>query len=96
MIKTAYGKLEAHGTLGELKADLSVIVHGIYNNALLDEMSEEEAKEFIFDAVNRALKSTNEAEKESEEIIGELNDLIEELESVLGKFTSKAKGKGER
>ena len=64
MIKTSYGRLEVEGTLRTIKADLSVIVHGIYNN-IQDDMSEEEAKEFIFDAVNRALESEDELKKEA-------------------------------
>lgn len=89
MIKTERGRLEAQGTLGELKADLSVIVHGIYNNALLDEMSEEEAKDFIFDAVNRALESEEELKKESiDEFKTGLADFLEGLAKTL-------KGQGE-
>lgn len=88
MIKTERGRLEAQGTHCELKADLSVIVHGIYNNALL-EMSEEEAKEFIFDAVNRALESEDEIkEKTRKEIKTGLADFLEVLAKTL-------KGQGE-
>lgn len=89
MIKTERGRLEAHGTLGELKADLSVIVHGIYNNALLDEMSEEEAKDFIFDAMNRALES--EAELKEEAIAGIKTGIADFLEEL----AKKLKGQGE-
>lgn len=89
MIKTKKGMLEAEGTLRELKADLSVIVHGIYNNALLEEMPEEEAKEFIFDAVNRALESEDKLkEKAIDEIKTSIADFLEG-------FAKKLKGQGE-
>lgn len=84
MIKTEHGSLEAKGTLAEIKADLFTIVNGIYNKVLLEEMSEEEAKEFVFDAVNRAFKTKDEIDKEIKDKIGtSLADLIEKLEKFL-------------
>lgn len=84
MIKTEHGSLEAKGTLAEIKADLSTIVNGIYNKVLLEEMSEEEAKEFVFDAVNRGFKTKDEIDKEiKDKIVTSLADLIEKLEKFL-------------
>ena len=87
MIKTERGKLEVNGTLGEVRADLCVIVHGI-KEMLQEEMSEDEAKEFIFDAVDDGLKDIDEIDEKLDGLIGTLKGLLELL-------TFKTKGKGE-
>ena len=80
MIKTEKGFVEVNGSVGELSADLGVIVLSLYNNVLLDEMSEEEAKEFILDVVNDAMVTKEEAKKEFKT---ELVDFLEGLVNFL-------------
>lgn len=99
MIKTKYGKVEAHGTCSELLADLTVIVHSIYHEVLLDEMSEEAAEEMICQAVEAAFEFEDEQEDEGKEkelavLLKELQGVIEEIEN-LKEGMSKKKGQGE-
>ena len=67
MIKTKNGKIEADGTIGELVSDLFVITFCMYNDILQDELSEEEAKEIIFNTMNKAVKSEEELKGQGEE-----------------------------
>lgn len=57
MIKTKNGNLKIKGGNGELLADLTIIIHGMYNEVLLPRMSEEAAKEAILSVAKRGLMS---------------------------------------
>ena len=60
MIKTKNGNLKIKGGNGELLADLTIIIHGMYNEVLLPHMSEEAAKEAILSVAKRGLMSEKE------------------------------------
>lgn len=92
MIRTNKGELEVNGTLSELKADISVIIHGIYHTVLLKEMPEDKAKEFVFEAVERAFKSDEELEEEAKDASTGIETY---LAGLLEELAKKLKGQGE-
>lgn len=84
MINTNNGKLHLKGTGFDILADLSTIVHGLYEH-LQNEMggSKEEAKERIMEAVEKGLMS----EEELLQLLKtDLDKLFESMaDSILGK-----------
>ena len=82
MIKTNKGKIKAKGSAHELLADISVVVHSVYFEALLVHFTEEQAKEMIHDAVERALMTREQlAEHVKKDIVEALKNILEPEES---------------
>ena len=97
MIKTKYGKLEVNGSVAELMADLHVIVRGLYENVLLEGMTEQEATEELHNVIRNATNTSESKtqEDDTEELLEELQDLIDELGKMRKTMLNKKKGKGE-
>lgn len=85
MIKTKKGELKVKGSLIEIKADLSVIVYELYHNILTENMSKEEAKEEIMDAVNRGFLEDEEIEEDVNELLEQFFEEMGELREILEK-----------
>ena len=83
MIKSNRGTVEIEGTLPDVLADLSTLVHNMYG-VFVDEldMAPERAQDSILEAVNMAFKS-------KEEVHGTLIDLLTELGEVIERILDK-------
>ena len=96
MIKSMFGETKAKGTSSELLADMCCVISTVYEEVLLPNMSEEEAKEVIYKNVEMALKEDDELDDEIPEDISEqLDSVIDGLADLLKKLEKKTKGKGE-
>ena len=80
MIKTNKGKLRAKGSITELLADISVAVNGIYFNSLVVHFPEEQAREMMHEAVERALLTPEQLAERKVEKLGELLKTILDIE----------------
>lgn len=85
MIKTKKGHLRIKGNSVEVKADISTIIYHLYYEILPENMTPEEAKEFIMSAVERGFKTPEQLEAEMKEQLG----------NILGKIAESMKGQGE-
>lgn len=97
MIKAKCGKVKVKGSFGSLMADLSCIIHCLYTEVLLEELSEDEAEEVIYNAVEIALGLEDEDDEEDEvsELLKELHGVMEDLGRLKELVASKQKGHGE-
>ncbi len=85
MIYSHNGKIRIKGDATEIKADLSLIVHELHENVFTQEMTKEEAKEEIMDAVEMGFMSMNEMTKLAlEEVMKLLKDLTDSLDEDKG------------
>lgn len=73
MIKTYQGETEVHGSAHELMADLTIIVHTLCYDLLMEgcDMTHDEAREAIMDVVERGLRTGEEIERECTERVSD-------------------------
>lgn len=87
MIYTKQGETEMHGKQFELLTDLSIIVHSIVYDMLIeqDKMSMDAARKVIMDQLEIGLMSTEQIEHLNEQRKNDalriMNDFIEKLET---------------
>lgn len=76
MIKTNKGKIVAKGRTNELLADIAVIIRTVYNEALLVQFPEEQAKEILNDIMHHAILTDEQLAQQV------ATDLMEALKKV--------------
>ena len=79
MILTKKGDTEMHGRTQELMADLSIIVHAMVYDMLIDrdKMTLEEAKRMIIEQVEYGMMSEEQIEREADAARGKAKDILE-------------------
>lgn len=80
MLKSKNGNVKIEGNTPEIMHDLAVLIHALYNECLLKDMPEEEAKDFVQYAVYTGLKTESEIEKEMQDM---KDDILDRIENVL-------------
>lgn len=92
MIKTDKGCIEIKGNVPDVLADLSTIVHNLYHNCLIGgaEISPEESRKMIMEAVGCGFMSDEEAAENAKE---SKERAKEDLLRVLDKLADILKGK---
>lgn len=95
MIKADKGNVSIKGRGGELLAELSTLVHALYNDVLKGDMefSDEEARDMINTAVEKGFKTTKElmAEAKAKAIVleGSMPEVLDQLKSILEEIEGK-------
>lgn len=76
MIKTKLGETRISGNIHEVMADLSLIIHNLYHDALPESMTKEEAKERIMHAVKIAFMEENEVRESARKTLKDIMEIL--------------------